>query len=324
AVGEAAIEEADRKATENAKCKVLGLCWDDSSKAWTALLTNGTWGKLGERGNCILGPAVWQTRISTAPTLTAVDFAADGTLIAVGTHQGNILIAPTAGDNVHAPVEHPARDPKWPSVLMVSVSADGRFIASGGVDGRICVWSAEGARLFDCIGHIGASITGLAFDIETSSLLSADGRGTVMVSSLLDGAWLSTLPKAPQGCTALTVTKPGSVAVALADGSATIWKYSTGLRELQISGHGSTNAPANKGRSEIHCIAFDQARSLLATGGGDGTVRLWNAATGGLAHTFISDAPISCLSFSSAGFLAFGDEVGKIRGLDVRARVPDR
>src|SRR5262249_23041539 len=52
------------------------------------------------------------------------------------------------------------------------------------------------------------------------------------------------------------------------------------------------------------CVAWSGDGSRLATGSGPGLIQVWDAATGGLLHTFRGHTPaISCAAFSPDGAL---------------------
>src|SRR5205085_10133893 len=62
-------------------------------------------------------------------------------------------------------------------------------------------------------------------------------------------------------------------------------------------------------QAEITSVAYGPDGSLLATGGNDGRVLLWNAKTWRQAHAFEAPAPVQCVAFSPDGkLLAAGTE----------------
>ena len=67
-------------------------------------------------------------------------------------------------------------------------------------------------------------------------------------------------------------------------------------------------------RSAVNSIAFSPDQVILATGTGDGIVRLWQMADGSLMRPLkASERPISSVAFSADGaFLAIGSWDGRV------------
>jgi WD40 repeat protein len=73
---------------------------------------------------------------------------------------------------------------------------------------------------------------------------------------------------------------------------------------------------------EVHTVAFDVDGKLLASGGMDGTVRLWNTATGHLIKTFAVSDPVMSVAFAprSRRFLV-GAGGGSVKSLETTQNV---
>src|SRR5262249_33180394 len=66
-------------------------------------------------------------------------------------------------------------------------------------------------------------------------------------------------------------------------------------------------------RHSINAISFTSDGGLLATGGGDGTVKLWEVTTGRLGRTFVGTSrSIDRIAFSGRKFIAAGDQGGTV------------
>lgn len=92
--------------------------------------------------------------------------------------------------------------------------------------------------------------------------------------------------------------------------------------------------PINKLKSHekgVSCVAFSQQGSMLATGGGDCMVKLWEAAVSSgndFKSIKVNNSPISCIAFNQTGQLlaAAGTDctVSLVRtkpGLQIKARL---
>src|SRR5262249_14003125 len=91
------------------------------------------------------------------------------------------------------------------------------------------------------------------------------------------------------------------------------WEVATGRAVHRSSGHDS----------DIWAIIGSPDGSRIATGGDDGTARVWDAATGKPLHTFRARGQVLSLAFSRDGqVLEVGDGEAEARLWDVRRGKP--
>jgi serine/threonine protein kinase len=174
----------------------------------------------------------------------------------------------------------------------VAVSADGRRVAAGAADGSVWVWAleADGPKPLALSGHRGA-VNAVVFSRSGNSLLSGGEDGTVRQWEVAAGR--------EKGAFAAGV---GSVAA-----------LATGRKRLAVAGRNGVVVRQKDGEltpldghdGPVTCAAASADGGLWATGGSDGTVRLWDAETG---------SEVSCLGGPPAAVwaVAFGPDGGVV------------
>ncbi|MCC7360482.1 MAG: hypothetical protein IT317_13450 [Anaerolineales bacterium] len=92
-----------------------------------------------------------------------------------------------------------------------------------------------------------------------------------------------------------------------------IWDAVTGLLVAELSGHKFFGGDG--GSVGITNLAFSPNTNLLASGGADGTVRLWDPATGNELRRFtVTAGSVTDIAFSADGrYLAAGSSAGVVR-----------
>src|SRR5438309_1229523 len=129
------------------------------------------------------------------------------------------------------------------AVWGVALSADGELLASGGFEGTVRLWeTTTGRPLATLQGHTGG-VRGVALSADGRLLASGGGDGTVRLWSLADMRGL--------GVSMLGMQEAGSAQLL-----ASLQAHIGGVRSVALSADGQ----------------------LLASGGVEGTVRLWSLA----------------------------------------------
>jgi WD40 repeat protein/DNA-binding SARP family transcriptional activator len=231
----------------------------------------------------------------------------------------------------------------------VGFSPDGHRVAAGGGDGATRLWDARtGRELLTLAGHRD-TVVNLAFTPDGEQLLTASLDDTTRlwdVSALGDGGWL-TMPATAGLDTSLAFSLDGTRFAAPAQPSgATVWDARTGEELITLVGQGPRSStlslapdgsmlaagsdlgvapqiwdvatgrlrPVHGGHElpGVRGIAFGPDGTLLATGGQDGTVRLWDVTTGRERHRLAPSAgAVNAVAFSPDGqLLAAGAQDG--------------
>ncbi|HEY3787226.1 MAG TPA: serine/threonine-protein kinase, partial [Urbifossiella sp.] len=254
---------------------VLTGGFDGAIKLWNAQRLKATrtfQGDVGGLEHLILAPnGKWAASCSTR--LTVQEMRVQLWDLASGTEHGRGLKG--ASDNYRS----------------LAISPDGKRLAAGDSNRTIWVWTFEfaGMKPMQLHGHRGP-VTGVAFARNADSLLSASDDGTVRQWDLTTG------------------TEKGSLN-ALAG---PIKSLAFGVKKVAVAGKflAVRRKTASFSRFEGHdgpvnCVAFSLDGKLLASGGSDGTVRIWHVDDG---------IELACCEGRSKGVLsvAFGPESGVI------------
>eukprot|EP00730_Choanoeca_flexa_P016448 TRINITY_DN7770_c0_g1_i2.p1 TRINITY_DN7770_c0_g1~~TRINITY_DN7770_c0_g1_i2.p1 ORF type:complete len:498 (+),score=92.46 TRINITY_DN7770_c0_g1_i2:96-1589(+) len=279
--------------------------------------------------------------------LTCVALASDGDTFATGSKDGCLIKWNRhAGLKLHHWKRKSKSAPFQPghvgAVLCVTISSDQQYMASGGADGLVHVWNyASGEHVKAFRGHRGP-INGLVFRLSSLQLFSASDDRTVKVWSLSEMTYVETLYGHQEGVLAIdALHRERAVSCGGRDNSLRLWKI---VEESQLvyTAKVGVSMDCLAMLSEIHYVSGDQSGSLLlwdmnrkkpcyvlrnahgedswicsiatvpysdlvASGGSDGTIRLWQIVDKlkGLKLVMTLEAPgyVNGLKFAADGSL---------------------
>lgn len=191
------------------------------------------------------------------------------------------------------------------AVNAVAALADGRF-ASAGEDGRVVLWKpGEALPVVVLAGHT-APVVALATS-QDGALASASWDGTARLWPLAGGPPV-VLADHRGNVNGVAFLADGTVATAAYDGAIRVF-----ARDGRLLRRGETGAPAN-------ALMVDHDGRLIVAGG-DGALRILDAALGLVDRVAVSDSPLAALAvapdgsaIAAAGFRGALALVGRERG----------
>ncbi len=247
------------------------------------------------------------------------------------------------------------------SVVDVAWSCDGSLAATAGLDGIVKLWSAaDGALVGTCVGP-GEGVEWIKWHPRGNVLLagSADGMGWLW-SAHGGGAMMACFTGHSNAVTDGCFFNDGrSVCTASADSTVRTWDPKTGANVLVIGGHGfhevgtaivcveahpgphlvcATGGEDNTSRIAslengrvlatlvhpefVEAATFNSAFPFLATGCGDGVVRIWDTNSAQMRQSFAHEPgyAIVKLQWDAAASLLYSCSTdGTVRVWDFRA-----
>ena len=175
----------------------------------------------------------------------------------------------------------------------IAFSPDGRTVAGGGNDGDVYLWDAISGELKTTLtGHSERFVMGVAFSPDGRTLASgarASGDGEVYLWDAISGECKASLNMRGDGVSGITFSPDGSALAVGGTDSVTLWDvhkvlyqstsddryfYKVESGGFDVTGRHKTTLKGHTGF--VSSVAFSPDGRTLASGGGEGTILLWD------------------------------------------------
>jgi WD40 repeat protein len=225
--------------------------------------------------------------------MSALAASRDGRWIAIGLHDGEILLWKRGVAKPRELAGHGRR------IQSLKFNPDGSLLVSAGSDGEVRLWQAEGGES-TLLGKHNTGVAAVAFDGHR--VASGDAKGLIRLWSV-DGQPLGEV-SGSVSVSSLALANEQVVA-GLGDGTVRLADTSTGqiVREWRAAS------------GSIRCLLVAGETSEVITGSLTGSAARWDIATGRLLHTFAEPGHPGFRSFDLSPderLIAAGDRDGDI------------
>ncbi len=232
----------------------------------------------------------------------SVAFSPDGATIATAGADGVVQLWDAASRSLR-------RSLTYSACQSVAFSPDGRILASAHEGGDVVLWDALSGRQLGLLKGHHDRVDQVVFSADGRSIATAARDRTVKLWSLATRRQTAraTLKRelTPVRCVAYS---PDGKTLAAAEGpldsggTVTLWDLATRTLKATLDGH----------ERGVVAVVFSPDGTTLASGSCDGTIRIWDVATGAYRHELSGLSGLTELAFSPDGRLLASAGEGNI------------
>jgi WD40 repeat protein len=205
-------------------------------------------------------------------SLCCLAFSADGSKLASASRQNELILWDSTGVRLWS---RPAGHDRFAQSL--AFSPDGRTLASGGSDGTVRLWDVATGKSSRTILAYSTPVLAATFAPDGRTLATGDRTGIVKIWDVATGESLASLvanggesaaSKFVEEIAGLAFSPDGQTLAVAVGPSVQIWDVSSSQPLSILTGHDG----------KVHCLAYSHDGKLLASGGQNGLVRVWEIA----------------------------------------------
>jgi WD40 repeat protein len=188
-------------------------------------------------------------------------------------------------------------------IVCVAFSPDSRLIATGGFDNQIFVRNSQTGEVVNKLIGLKGFPLSITFSPDSKFLVSGGKDSKVTIWNLITGKIQHEIAAHKADITDVAISPENIIASASKDKTIKIWDFSGNLLR-ELVGH----------KKEVMGVDFSHNGKQLVSGSADGTVRVWDVASGKSLLTINAhDGWVRTVAFNqNSSLIASGGDDGKI------------
>ena len=230
--------------------------------------------------------------------VNAVVFSPDGKTLASGSSDGTIQLWDMHRGRIFAILKGPAKFPE--AVNAIAFSPDGKTLASATVD-QIWLWDTVTKQLKEILEGHAERVTNVVFSPDGKTIVSASWDWTLRLWDAPTGKLRKTFGEHSISVNTVAFSPDGETVASASRGLIHLWDMKGDLLQLWYARTGEHVEHYVDHIDYVQTVVFSPDGKLIASGGYDSRLRLWNAKTGHHIVTLRGGGP--AVAFSPDGTL---------------------